>query len=291
MAVLCASGIRLRSEVNQRWPYRDKDSDGWIGDLPHQERVSDHNANKRGIVDALDIDVDGIDVPFLVAVLIRHPSTHYVIWNRRIWTRESGFVSHNYTGDDPHTGHVHWSCLQSVSAENNTAPWGIFAGPAVVPVSYPTNPTSGPAGAWVQRLAVALPTLRRSSGTRGLTRELQALLNVEVGAHLSLDGGFGALTEQAVRSFQAAGGLGQDGVVGDHTWAALLGAVTTVRSGSKGTAVRLLQAMLRARNYSLDDDGDFGAHTEQAVRAFQSAFGLSVDGVAGPNTVTALLTR
>jgi hypothetical protein len=58
MARLVAAGVVLRSQVNRRWPDRDKASDGWIGDRAHSARVSDHNPDARGWVHALDIDAD-----------------------------------------------------------------------------------------------------------------------------------------------------------------------------------------------------------------------------------------
>lgn len=60
MARLVAGGVTLRNQVNKRWPKRDKRSDGWIGDKAHQARgsASDHNADARGLVHALDIDAD-----------------------------------------------------------------------------------------------------------------------------------------------------------------------------------------------------------------------------------------
>lgn len=55
---LVAAGVRLRAQVNRRWPNRDKRSDGWIGDRAHQARKSDHNPDARGWVHAIDIDAD-----------------------------------------------------------------------------------------------------------------------------------------------------------------------------------------------------------------------------------------
>jgi hypothetical protein len=56
VATLCRGGIRLRDQINDRFPKRDKRSDGWIGDTAHAGRVSDHNPDRDGIVHAIDID-------------------------------------------------------------------------------------------------------------------------------------------------------------------------------------------------------------------------------------------
>lgn len=58
MTRLVAAGVKLRDQVNKRFPSRDKTSDGWIGDRAHQARKSDHNPDARGWVHALDIDAD-----------------------------------------------------------------------------------------------------------------------------------------------------------------------------------------------------------------------------------------
>lgn len=66
---------------------------------------------------------------------------------------------------------------------------------------------------------------------------------------------------------------------------------TTLRNGSKGAEVTELQLALMLRGYDLPRygaDGKFGAETETAVRAFQKANGLAVDGIAGPKTLAAL---
>ncbi len=290
MAVLAPSLARARTEINSRWPRRDHSSDGWIGDPAHRTRPSDHNPNRRGVVDAIDIDVDGINCALLVAILITHPAVNYVIWNRRIWSRSRGFKVARYTGSDPHTNHIHCSILQTVAAENHTAPWHIATGVDVVPVVQPPTGGGPVEATWASRLARALPTVK--SGSSGRTvRRVQALLNVASGPILGEDGGFGPKTDAAARAFQRVYGLTVDGVVGDHTWAALLGKLPTLRHGATGIEVRRLQSLLNVFNAGLREDGVFGAGTEAAVRAFQTRYALGRDGVAGPITYTALLTR
>lgn len=59
--------------------------------------------------------------------------------------------------------------------------------------------------------------------------------------------------------------------------------------GDSGERVRELQQKLNQYgNYGLTEDGDFGQATENAVKEFQKAFGLSVDGQAGNATIAKL---
>lgn len=65
----------------------------------------------------------------------------------------------------------------------------------------------------------------------------------------------------------------------------------TIRRGSRGEYVTLLQTQLINRGYSVGSagaDGVFGTNTEKAVRIFQTAAGLVVDGIVGPKTWAAL---
>ncbi|MFB5189066.1 GH25 family lysozyme [Alicyclobacillus fastidiosus] len=64
----------------------------------------------------------------------------------------------------------------------------------------------------------------------------------------------------------------------------------TVQLNSTGAAVETLQKDLNTlgANPALTVDGDFGAGTQTAVKAFQSAHGLTVDGVVGPATWAAI---
>ncbi len=59
--------------------------------------------------------------------------------------------------------------------------------------------------------------------------------------------------------------------------------------GSQGDEVKELQTQLNKNGYNLSVDGKFGPETQKAVKAYQKAKGLSVDGVVGSNTWGALL--
>ena len=65
-----------------------------------------------------------------------------------------------------------------------------------------------------------------------------------------------------------------------------------ISKGSKGQSVKALQILLIGNGYSCGSygaDGDFGSATDKAVRRFQSAKGIGVDGIVGTNTWTKLL--
>jgi hypothetical protein len=61
-----------------------------------------------------------------------------------------------------------------------------------------------------------------------------------------------------------------------------------LKRGSEGKAVRRLQRLLKKAGHRAGTDGRFGPKTEDAVRAFQEARSLPVDGVVGPATWTEL---
>jgi peptidoglycan hydrolase-like protein with peptidoglycan-binding domain len=113
-----------------------------------------------------------------------------------------------------------------------------------------------------------------------------------------VDGRYGPLTERAVGRFQAAHGLAVDGIAGPHTTAALSRPTRmlfpTAGYGSPGGSapVRVLQrGLVRAGDRPGPIDGRYGPLTEQAVRRFQAAHHLPVNGIAGPETFTHLNPR
>jgi hypothetical protein len=68
--------------------------------------------------------------------------------------------------------------------------------------------------------------------------------------------------------------------------------LTMLEKGSKGAEVKTLQRLLNALDYSCGKvDGDFGNGTLAAVKAFQKAKGLGVDGIVGTNTWNSILKK
>lgn len=66
--------------------------------------------------------------------------------------------------------------------------------------------------------------------------------------------------------------------------------MNVLSKGSKGEQVKTLQRLLTAMGYPCGAaDGIFGNTTLAGVNAFQKAHGLTVDGIVGKNTWTALL--
>jgi LysM repeat protein len=111
-----------------------------------------------------------------------------------------------------------------------------------------------------------------------------------------VDGVAGPLTKRAVITLQRSHGLVQDGVAGAQTRRALgrLGSPLLGRRelgvGSVGWDVSVLEFRLARNGFRPGAiDGRFTTATAAAVRRYQSARGLLVDGIAGVRTVQALV--
>lgn len=62
-----------------------------------------------------------------------------------------------------------------------------------------------------------------------------------------------------------------------------------MKKGMKGDDIKNLQALLQDNSFNCGSiDGEFGKHTQNAVKSCQKAHKLKVDGIAGKNTIKAL---
>jgi murein DD-endopeptidase MepM/ murein hydrolase activator NlpD len=148
-------------------------------------------------------------------------------------------------------------------------------------------------------VALALfPAIAAARGPSANTAALQVALKALHHYHGGIDGIAGRGTKRAVRAFQRRHHLTVDGVAGPRTKRALgrrgkpvLGS-RVMGPGDRGWDVAALQFMLRRRGFSAGSvDGGYGPNTTAAVRRFQSAAGLGVDGHAGSATLRALRHR
>lgn len=134
---------------------------------------------------------------------------------------------------------------------------------------------------------MAEPVLKRGSTGQPVKDFQQGLkdLGYDPGP---VDGTFGGDTEAAVKAFQSDRGITADGVVGPTTWLNLDEADQSeplLKSGSRGLPVRRAQSRMKRAGYAIGEvDGIYGSRTASAVKQLQADYGLTVDGVVGPQT-------
>ncbi len=176
--------------------------------------------------------------------------------------------------------------------------------PAVVvtptPTPVPVTPTPTPAEITKEN------TVTVKLGVTGdAVLRLQERLTLLGYYQATLDGVCKADDVAAIKTFQKANGLTVDGVAGYATQVKLysqsavmysgaiaagtVSAATTLRIGSKGNDVTLLQQrLIELGYYTGKATGTYDITTSNAVIAFQKANSLSRDGVAGAKTLTKL---
>jgi peptidoglycan hydrolase-like protein with peptidoglycan-binding domain len=200
--------------------------------------------------------------------------------------------------------------------------------PTTVPgqgVTYapPGAITAAPDGQGVlQPASIVITSAGASSVAIGSVKDVQHALNTLGYAKPPLveDGILGPKTIAAVRSFQSKNNLVVDGNAGPATKGALSKALTQLAGGistigvtvqnsntqtgtvttSAGAVIDTTQALtmttkgiqhilnLLGATPKLDEDGKLGPKTVAAIKSFQTAHGLTSDGIAGTKTKTAL---
>lgn len=132
-----------------------------------------------------------------------------------------------------------------------------------------------------------------SAGAQSAAAQFQSWLNSGYSAGLTVDGLWGPKTRKAATAAlqtelnaQFSKGLTVDGIWGSKTKAACV----NVKQGASGNLTRIIQGVLYCRGYDPQGfDGVFGTGCTAAVKSFQSAQGLTADGVVGKNTWERLL--
>ena len=107
----------LRDQINGAFLDRSRKSDGWIGDLKHQSRKSDHNPRPDGEVCAIDIDAglsDEQGLSYALADQLRLAAKKdkrisYIIFSKKICSSKSLWRWVKYRGINPHEKHIHIS--------------------------------------------------------------------------------------------------------------------------------------------------------------------------------------
>lgn len=128
---------------------------------------------------------------------------------------------------------------------------------------------------------------------------------------VAIDGDFGDITYAAVQAFQSSCKISVDGIVGSITrkyltdnTAPITDSTSVISSnpysvptsilkyGSKGNDVKWLQYFLnKSCGYTtVAIDGDFGSTTRLYVKKYQTANGLTADGIVGPKTLAKMVS-
>ncbi|MBX6354053.1 MAG: peptidoglycan-binding protein [Thermoflavifilum sp.] len=267
----------------------------------------------------LRIGAHGTAVKQLQAVLIRLGYLHGAAdgaFGPQTRSAVLAFQKAHHLSADGIVGPKTWAALDAALSGAASASTSRSGGTTVGTSSSATAPTYKYPGS-------ALHVGSRGTAVQLVQQRLKSL-GYPVG---TVDGVYGSKTAAAVKSFQRGHHLTADGIVGAATWGALFGTQqtssatrsssssstgaaktsttttavkkdppgvpafpgTALKQGSRGTAVTQVQSRLNALGFAVGTvDGVFGSKTATAVRNFQRAHHLTVDGVVGPATWKAL---
>lgn len=201
----------FRQEVNRRYPKRKKTSDGTLGDQAHKARVSEHNPDSDGTIDAFDMDVnlfgsdndtgsaaEDAEVRKLIKEFLSKPEAQLVIYDRHIYNPDIQGGKARWYGDwssgkNPHDHHVHFQARQSKEDRQ-------YNGDKV----KDAQPTPAPTKVKASELKLG----DQGSDVKVLQRAL---------GRLEVDGKFGKVTESRLKAYQRGHGLKDDGIAGPLT--------------------------------------------------------------------------
>lgn len=247
--------------------------------------------------------------------LLKRGSQGDAVKNVQEALRRLGYFEGKADGD---FGEYTENAVKAFQAQNKLTPDGVV-GPstlarlgssaaATAPPKSAATPTPK-AKATARATATPRPTntpnvsntyLNKGSSGANVTKMQNRL--IELGYLLgSATGKVDGMTEQGIIAFQKRNSLDDDGVAGPGTLQKMYSSSArkagsavgvigmTLKLGNEGSEVRLLQSKLKSYGFLTGAvDGTFGTGTEEAVKAFQRANGLTADGKAGHGTLEKL---
>lgn len=144
----------------------------------------------------------------------------------------------------------------------------------------------------VARALLERGTLILGFGARGQSvQTLQRQLQLLGFSHAAEAGSFDAETAAAVEAFQRYAGLSPTGALDPRTQASLLARLEAqgiLAAGQRGPAVEAVGQKLRALGCGVSPSARYDSALEAAVRKFQAANGLEVNGMIGQTTRAAI---
>lgn len=246
MAVVVAALKALDREITEIAPKRTLPT-WYLGDRAHRARPSGHNPDDTPGSKAEDSDADNIaeirsgdyrlplNASFtaeqLIQVLVKLCRQgkitwiKYIIFNKRIWSASTGWVTRAYTGSNDHSHHFHISCKSDTKSENSTAKVGLH-----VLVAKPTPPK---AAVKMFKIEGNFPELKKGMkdpvpGVKtAYIKRAQATLAWLAGYEGDIDGDYGPKMAKAVQTMMAgdAKRTTKDGSrIAEAEWRRLLGA-------------------------------------------------------------------
>lgn len=227
-----------RDQLNDRFPKRDKTSDGTIGDASHAASSSSHNPDKTGNpeyrdgdskneIRARDVDADlndpDYDMEDVVQLWVKLARAgvlwwiRYIIYKGRIWHKKDGYKTREYTGKNKHDEHAHVNSDFTQKADEVTGTdWGLKSlkkKPAPAPKPpQPSKPSAneplvvdgklGPKtiSRWQKIMGTTVDGKIDKKDSQ-LIRKVQNRLRSTVDHRLVVDGGLGPKTIAALQRY------------------------------------------------------------------------------------------
>ena len=126
-------------------------------------------------------------------------------------------------------------------------------------------------------------TIYRYGNVNSAIRQVKRRMAAESLFSGTIDTTYDSILLTAIRNFQYSRGATVDGLIGPVTWS-LLFPVVKKKTGQQDGA-KAVQTLLNMNGYNVGTpDGLFGTGSETKLKEFQTANGLTADGICGANT-------